>query len=476
MHSPASVDQADDSLAASLARGAIRPPELAGGSFLQGHLRQLAHDDQALFRRCAALGGLVRFRVYWFTCHILTDPELAGEMLVTHASSFMKTRGLQVARPTFGNGLLTSEGDAWRRQQRLMRAFFTPKAAESYAPLIADCIDRKLSTWQSGAVVDLHRDMVDVSLEFVCRALFGLDASKLQPLIREAAEAVQQWHSDCLALCLPYPHYYPTPSNFLYRKRSRALNRAVYSLIRDVRAKGGSGHGLLGALLQVKDEDGSSISDEEVRDQVVTFFLAGHETTASSLALALYELAHLPGTQAQIAQESSAGRSSECLEQVIKETLRLHAPVHLVGRTAVEDVRLGPYLVKRREEVVLPVHVLQQSPKLFRRPDEFVPERWSTTSENPTCPRHAYLPFSTGPRVCIGQAIALAELRGMVSRVLQRFRLEAIAPRQIRLEPHMTLSPAPGSTRVRAQAALGPNGAAVHSSTLAAMSSAPKAH
>jgi cytochrome P450 len=333
-----------------------------------------------------------------------------------------------------------------------MRAFFTPKAAENYGPLIAECIERKLATWQSGAVVDLHREMVDVSLEFVCRALFGLDASKLQPLIREAAEAVQQWHGDCLALCLPYPHYYPTPSNFRYRSRSRALNRAVYELIREVRAKGGNDHGLLGALLQVEDEGGSPISDEEVRDQVVTFFLAGHETTASSLALAMYELSHLPALQARIAQEAQNGGQSDCLEQVLKETLRLHAPVHLVGRTATEDVRLGPYLVKRREEVVLPVHVLQQSPKLFRRPQEFLPERWSTTSTQPSCPRHAYLPFSTGPRVCIGQAIALAELRGMVGRVLQRFQLQAIEPRQVRLEPHMTLSPLPGSTRVRVAA------------------------
>lgn len=145
---------------------------------------------------------------------------------------------------------------------------------------------------------------------------------------------------------------------------------------------------MLGALLRVRDEDGSPINDREIRDQLVTLFLAGHETTAASLALGLYELCHRPGLQDRIAAESAnreptAEGSSECLEQVIKETLRLHAPVHLVARTAIEDVQLGPYPIKRR-------------------------------------PRHGFMPFSSGPRVCIGQAIALAELRGIVGRVLRR--------------------------------------------------------
>ncbi|HXK20468.1 MAG TPA: cytochrome P450, partial [Polyangiaceae bacterium] len=411
MHSDIAVDTSDQA-AEQPAPQLLRAPELAGGHALKGHLHELAHDNQALFRRCAELGGLVRFRIYWFTCHVLTDPSLASELLITRASSFMKTRGLQIARPTFGNGLLTSEGDTWRRQQRLMRAFFTPKAAEGYGPLIEDCIERRLATWSEGGVVDLHSEMIDVSLEFVCRALFGLDASRLQPLIRDAAAAVQEWHGVCQDLCLPYPHYYPMPANFRYRSRSRALNRAVYALIRDVRASGGDEHGLLGALLRVRDEDGSGISDREIRDQLVTLFLAGHETTAASLALTLYELCHRPDLQARVASESDSGKSeadvpSECLEQVIKETLRLHAPVHLVARTAIEDVRLGPYLVKRREEVVLPVHVLQRSSKLFKRAEEFVPERWADEAKGPICPRHAFLPFSSGPRVCIGQAIAL---------------------------------------------------------------------
>jgi cytochrome P450 len=177
-------------------------------------------------------------------------------------------------------------------------------------------------------------------------------------------------------------------------------------------------------------------------------FLAGHDTTASSLALALYELSYRPDLQQRIAEESGGGEASECLEHVIKETLRLYPAVHLVGRTALEDVRLGKFLVRRGEEVILPLQVLQRHPGLFSRPEEFVPERWASPPGQPVCPRYAHLPFSTGPRVCIGQAVAMAELRGIVTAILARFRLTALGKRAPRLDNRMTLSPAPGLTRV----------------------------
>ncbi|HVH47194.1 MAG TPA: cytochrome P450 [Labilithrix sp.] len=423
---------------------------LPGGSLVQGHLRELATDNLALFQRCAERNGIVQFRVYWYRCHVVTDPELAGAMLVAKSSAFMKTRALQVARPTFGNGLVTAEGEAWRRQQRLLRPFVTPRAASGYDALIARAMDRKRASWRTASIVDLHDEMVDVSLEVVCNGLFGVDAGEVQPLIRRAAAAVQQWHSDCQALCLPYPHYLPTPANIRYRSETRALDRAVYALIRRVRSGGGKGHALLGAMLDVRDEDGTPIRDEEIRDQVVTLFLAGHDTTASSLAFALYELSYRPDLQARIALETRDGeQKSECLEHVIKETLRLYPAVHLVARTALCDVELGRYLVRRGDEVVLPLYVMQRSPKLFRRPDEFEPERWAEGGGKAVCPRYAHLPFSTGERVCVGQAIAMTELRSIIATLLKDFRVEPLGPRAPRLDNRMTLTPARGSTRVR---------------------------
>jgi cytochrome P450 len=411
---------------------------------VQGHLRELATDHNAIFKRCAELNGIAQFRVYWYRCNVITDPELAGALLVAEASAFMKTRALQAARPTFGNGLVTAEGEAWRRQQRLLRPFLTPRAAATYANLVVEAVDKKRARWMREPEVDLHAEMVDVSLEVVCRGLFGLDAAKVQTFIREAAEGVQQWHSDCEALCLPFPHYMPTYENFRYRKKTRALDRAVYALIRDTRESGGDGHALLGAMLRIKDEDGTSIHDREIRDQVVTLFLAGHDTTASSLAFALYELGYRPDLQARIA----AG-DTECLEQVLKETLRLYPAVHLIARTALRDVELGPYLVRRGEEVVVPLYVMHRSPRLFPRPDDFEPERWAGSPEQPPCHRHAHLPFSTGPRVCAGQAVANVELRAAVSEVLRHFRLAPLGPRAPRVRSKMTITPAPGSTRVR---------------------------
>lgn len=452
MNAPLVADGSQLTLEVDTPRGLLRPPMLAGGTPVQGHLRDLASDNLDLFRRCAALGGLVCFRVYWYRCHVLTDPDLAGALLVTQASAFRKTRALQVARPTFGDGLVTAEGEQRRRQQRLLSTYFTPRATAAHAPLIQDAIEKQLAKWQSGQQVDLHDTMVSASLELVCQTLFGIAAGKLEPLIRDAAGAVQQWHSDCQDLCLPYPHYFPTSANLRYRRKTRALDRAVFELITRLRGAHGAGRdgrGVLGALLDVRDEDGSGISDREVRDQVVTLFLAGHDTTAAALAFALYELSHRPDLQARIALESQAGGASDTLEHVIKETLRLYPTVHLVARTALRDVELGPYLVRRGEEVVLPLYVMQRSPKLFRRPDAFEPERWANEGAA-VCPRYAHLPFSAGPRVCIGQSLATAELRAVIAATVQRFRLEPLSARAPRIVNRMTITPAAGATRVRA--------------------------
>jgi cytochrome P450 len=370
-------------------------------------------------------------------------------MLVTHAASFKKTRALQIARRTFGNGLVTSEGETWRRQQRLMRAYFTPRAAATYSVAIEEAITRKLQGWQPQSVVDLHQDMVDVSMELVCRTLFGIEAGELQPLIRGAAEAVQQWHSDCQELCLPHPHYWPSLSNLRYRRKTAALDRAVYALIRRLRAQGGEGHGLLGAMLKLEPEDGIAVTDRDIRDQVVTLFLAGHETTAAALGFTLYELSYRPDLQERIAEDARVGESSDTLEAVLKESLRLYPTVHLVARTALKDVRLGQYLVKQGEEVVLPLYVMQRSPRLFARPDAFEPERWTDAATERVFERYAHIPFSTGPRICIGQALAMAELRAIVSAVLSRFRLEPLSARAPQIDARMTLGPAAGSTRVR---------------------------
>jgi cytochrome P450 len=413
---------------------------------LQGHLRDLAQSQLSLFQRCADLNEVTQFRVYWYTCHIVTDPVLAGEMLIERAADFKKTRALQAARPTFGNGLVTSEGEDWKRQQRLLRRFFTPRAVEGYDALMVEATSRQLDAWQDSSSVDLHEDMVDVSLEIACKGLFGIAAGDFKSAIREASHAVQHWHSACEELCLPYPHYWPSLANLRYRLATRTLNRQVYKLIRRARQVGGSDFGLLSAMLTVKDDDGRGISDRELRDQIVTLFLAGHDTTASSAAFGLYELSHRPDLQERIVSELEQGGESECLSAVIEETLRLYPSVHLVARTALSDVRLGRYLIRRGEEVVVPLWVMQRSAESFDAPHDFLPERWKAQKKSN---RPASLPFSAGPRVCTGKSLALHELRTILGHVVRRFRLLPVGERSPRIEARMTLYPAPGSTVVR---------------------------
>ncbi len=428
--------------------GLLRAPTLVCPARAAGHLPDLANDKLALFRTCSELHGIVRCHVYHWQFHVLTDPGLVHELLVKVPHAFHKTRALKVARTTFGNGLVTSEGGRWKRQQRLIRPSLTPQAVAEYRPLMLEAIHETLSSWPSAAERDVYPDMVDMTLKMVCRALFGVDSVRLQPLICELAHATQQWHLDCERRFLPSPQYWPTPWNLRYRRAAHRLDREVFALIQD-RMNGSADDGsLLDKFIKSQGSDGRRMSPRQVRDELVTLFLAGHDTTASALTFAAYELSFRADLQSRIRTElrdGSRASTSETLDHVIKETLRLYPSVYLIGRMAITDVMLGAYWIRKGEEVIVPIYTLHRRSELFERPDEFVPERWQGKPES----RHAFIPYSNGPRVCAGQAMATQELRVILGEVLKRFELRPVGDRCPRVLARLTMVPQPGSMLVR---------------------------
>ncbi|MDX2053210.1 MAG: cytochrome P450 [Polyangiaceae bacterium] len=430
-------------------------PTLPVSSWLSGHVRDLSRDKLGLFQRCAEVGGHVRLRLYSVGFHIVTDPELVTQILTVEADAFRKSRALQFSRPTFGNGLVTSEGEAWRQQRRLVSPTMTPKAAASYRGLMESTIAKRLDALQDGDTPELYEEMIEVSLEVACQALFGVGSAMLRPSIRRAATAVQRWHRAVEIRCLPYPHYLPTLANLRSRSANWALDRAVFALIREERKQGRNDRGLLSAMLQARDARGRALmTDRQIRDQVVTLFLAGHDTTATSMAFALYELSYRPDLQSMIRSELAASGASETLDRSLKETLRLYPAVHMIARMAVRDVMLGRHLVRKGDELLVPLWVFHRDPKVFPDPEAFCPERWGVSGGLNSRAR-AYLPFSTGPRVCTGQSLAQEELKVVVAAVLRKFQLEAVEPRKIEVQPQLTIVPKPGTTIVRIRALRG---------------------
>lgn len=409
--------------------------------WLSGHAKLLSSNKLDLFRRCAELDGIVRLRLYWVALHIVTAPDLVAEVLVDKADAFEKGRALKLAKVTFGNGLVTSEGETWKRQRRLIAPLLSGRTVAGYAAAMKLAISKKLSTFRSGETRDLHAEMVDVSMAIACETLFGIDARRLQEPVRETAHALQRWHADFERWCLPWPHLLPTTWNARYRLAHRPLERVVQELIAEARQAPGR-PGLIGKLLAARDDEGHPLHERQIRDEIVTMLLAGHDTTATTMAFALYELAHRPDVQETIRLDADAGAT---LDRVIQEVLRLYPAVHMIDRIATRDTTIGGRSIRKGDSLLVSLMAMQRDPRLHASPDQFQPERWQRDAKA----RHGTCPFSAGPRTCTGQAMAMQELRTVVTEVLRRFRLSPVGPREVRLIPQVTLLPAPGSTVVR---------------------------
>jgi cytochrome P450 len=253
---------------------------------------------------------------------------------------------------------------------------------------------------------------------------------------------------------VPIPPFVPTPLNLRNRRAVAQLDAILYRIIRERRAQGGDRGDLLSMLLATQDEDGGSMSDQQIRDEAMTLFLAGHETTANALSWALYLLAKNPAARARLEAEVDAlGRvpSYEDLKQlpwtlaVVKETLRLYPPAYILARRTIEDVTIGPHRIKKHTIVLVNVLGIHRRPDLYRSPESFDPERFLGDAEK-QLPRCAYLPFGAGLRICIGNHFALMEGQVVLASLLKRLRFDLVSDVPVEPDPLVTLRPRGGVT------------------------------
>jgi cytochrome P450 len=373
-------------------------------------------------------GDRVQLRVLGRKVILLCHPDDIEEVLVRDRDSFGRSAEIRKLRPIFGNGLLASDGAFWRRQRNIVQPSFQHSAMTGYASIMLKSISKQLSEWSIGEIRDIHADMMRYTRETICSVLFG---SEFAANNLEIADAVSVVFGDLQAeiLYLPIWRRLPSARSIRWNRAVKRLNRSIETIIGERRNCAEAGNDLLGSLLSAHDSDGYSMSDEQLHDEILTFFLAGHETAALSLTWAAYLLATHPEIQEKVAEEvfTVTGGGDVLAEHyphlrfvtaVAKEALRLYPPVWSLGRVATKDSALGSLPVVKGTDLWLCLHRLHRDPRWYPEPERFRPERWlGNQAQRP----FTYAPFGVGPRVCIGQHFAMAEtVLGMAS-MLRRF-------------------------------------------------------
>jgi cytochrome P450 len=423
--------------------------------WLLGHLPELRGDILAFLTRCEReYGPVVALRLYVVTFYLVNDPDLIQKILVTDNAKFVKPTGLRMVKPMFGEGLLTSDGEFWRTQRALIQPAFSRQNLERYASIIVQSAAEMLDSWEQEPGRDVHEDMTTVTLDIVARALFGTDIAAGREAITAATKGIQDFFTSWKRHYLLLPPWLPTPEMLRLKRSVREVDRTVFSVIAAREASADRGNDLLSALLDATREDGRRMSQKALRDELVTLFLAGHETSANALSWALYELAQHPGAlsrlQAEL-QQVLGGRlpttqdlpSLPYLEQVVKEVLRLYPSAHNIGRVAKEPCKLGDVTLAAGQDVLICVWAIQRSAKYYENPDAFIPERWEGARAK-SVPKYAYFPFSAGPRNCVGAQFALLEIKLILATLLQRCTPEVEPGADIGIEAAITLRPARG--------------------------------
>jgi cytochrome P450 len=381
--------------------------------------------------------------------YVLRHPDHAYRVLVERAASFTKEHdALERLSLVLGSGLLTSDGDAWRRHRRMIQPAFQHARLVGYCSAMTQAAEALAGRWHDGAVVDMGQEMMGLTLDIVCRTLFSHDSGQEAEDVAEAMAALQ----DSVTRPDLLPAWLPSPARKRFASAIASLDRIIFRMIRKRRDDGVGKHDdLLDRLLQAEDDDGAGLSEREVRDELVTLFLAGHETTAQALTWTWYLLSEYPEVAERLSSELSevlAGRTPgyadlerlPYTEQVVEEAMRLYPPVYVVARRAAEDVMVGEFMVPRGSELVIWILLMHRDARWYPEPLSFRPERFSP-DEKAKLPRAAYIPFGAGPRTCIGKVFALLEARLLLATLFQRSRPTLLPGYRVALKPRVTLTP-----------------------------------
>lgn len=434
------------------------PPLTQKTHWLFGNSMELKKDAlEALTRWQKELGSFYGFYLVNKPHYVNTNPVYTKYILQDNNKNYQKGKAFEYMKALLGNGLVTSEGDFWRKQRRMAQpAFHKTKLAgltQIMVNIVVDFLDGWEQRFNSGDRINLSEEMNRLTLKIVSKTLFqsevGDDIYKVGDYLQYA---MQRMMARLRNPFLP-PDWLPTPGNLREKKTIQTLFDIIDRIIAQRQQDPNEYNDLLAMLMHTQDEDtGETMSSQQLRDEVMTIFMAGHETTAAALGYVFWKLSQYPAIDQKLEQEVcnpsnihpptfESLKALPYTRQVVSEVLRLYPPAWTVGRKAIEDDEIDGYHVPAGTSIMLPIYLVHRDAQWWERPHEFLPERWADADKIKRLPRFTYFPFGGGPRLCIGDQFALLEIHTVISLLKQRFTFEQQERHEIALQPLVTMRP-----------------------------------
>lgn len=444
-----------------------RAPLFPGNRLLGAGPAFQARPIATFFDATAACGDVARLRfpISPYTAHILRHPDGVQQVLADNARNYGKqTRGYAKLRDILGNGLVTSEGDFWKRQRRIANPAFHRERIAHFGAEMVRCAGEMVDAWQprlrSGEPFDLAHETMLVTLRIIGITMLSTDVQGQGDTVGRALDDVLHVTIQRVFRILNAPAALPTPQNRRFSRGIATLNAIVNRLIAERRAAGAvadsaGDQDLLGMLMAARDpESGEGMNDTQLRDEAMTMFLAGHETTANALAWTFYLLSRHPEVARRLQAEVASaldGRPPTLAdlpklpfsERVIKESMRLFPPVWSIGRSAIEEDVIGGFHIPKGSWIFMSPYLTHRDPRFWPNPEGFDPDRF-LPEEDQRRPKGAYFPFAFGPRKCLGETFAMMEARLILATVVQRVELSLVPGYEAVLDPTITLRPKGG--------------------------------
>ena len=418
---------------------------------LLGNAKEFTRDRLGFLDECFhQYGDFVSIRLVNRRVLIVNHPDQVEEVLVTRNRDFIKHFALRSAKMNLGEGLLTSDGDFWRRQRKLAQPAFHRERIAGYASVMVEYTERMLKGWADGQARDIQDDMMRLTLEIVAKTLFDADVSDQSSDVSQAMEVLMRNFNKTIGRLVKLPNWIPTPFNIQGNRARKGLNDIIFRIIAERRASGENRGDLLSMLLHAQDEEsGVGMTDRQLRDEAMTLFLAGHETTANTLAWVFWLLAQNPDAEAKLFAELDSvlqGRAPTFddlprlpyADAVVTESLRLYPTVWLIGREAIVPTEVGGLAVAKGDTVYMSQWVIHRDPRNFDDPLTYKPDRWLDGLAK-RIHRYAYFPFGGGPRICVGNQFAQMESVLLLASIARKYRLTLAPDADVVLLPTMTL-------------------------------------
>lgn len=444
-----------------------RLPPSQKPNLIGGHFRKFRKDPTGFLTAQAKLGDVSFFRMGSQPGYFLNHPDLVRDLFVVNAHKFMKGRALQRAKNLLGEGLLTSEGAFHLRQRRMIQPAFHKTRIADYAEPMVEFAARMADTWNDGELRDIDKEMMHLTLQIVGKTLFSANVEDDADDVGNAMTTVSKLFD---FLLVPYSEWLqklPLPQTRRFNHARETLNSVIYGIINDRRRSGADTGDLLSMLLQARDEDdGGLMTDEQVRDEALTLFLAGHETTSNALTFTWYLLSQNLDKAEKLHAELDAvlGRTPsdsegvnpkpeirnpkfedvpnlKYAEAVLAESMRLFPPAWAIGRLTLEAHEFGGYRIPKGALVLVSPYVTQRDPRFWDNADEFIPERWFDQSVKEASQKNIYFPFGGGIRRCIGEGFAWTEGVLLLATIARKWQLHLLPEQKIGLQPLITLRP-----------------------------------